>query len=213
MNNKKFIRDIAVVVAGVFVLAFGYLYLSEKLPQVKKSNTVADETAGWKTYRNDRYNYEIMYPQNWFVKDMYPYPSRDGRIPIGQTVIGDIIIVSKSPISFGVRPDNQFVDKVIQELLNSNDYFTISHYSNSKMADYDNWILKDFSGGEGMFINPQLNTEIIGSNRVSIFVADNYPMYSYFIFNGKDVFEFVSRPSDSNSLIFKQVISSFKFIK
>ncbi|MFA4880850.1 MAG: PsbP-related protein [Candidatus Doudnabacteria bacterium] len=32
--------------------------------------TNSDETVNWKTYRNDKYNYEIKYPQDWTTRTM-----------------------------------------------------------------------------------------------------------------------------------------------
>lgn len=68
---------VAIVVAVVVLSAggyFGYKYYNEKISnslvpissEDQNAQTVADETAGWKTYTNSQYGFEIKYPaDNW----------------------------------------------------------------------------------------------------------------------------------------------------
>jgi len=42
---------------------------------------VTDETANWKTYRNEKYGFEFAYPSTWNVVE-YPGPGEDLRIEV-----------------------------------------------------------------------------------------------------------------------------------
>ena len=69
--NKKISTLIGILIIVVFALIVGgaiYWYSKEKFetPEVKVSEkTITDETANWKTYRNEEYGFEVKYPSNW----------------------------------------------------------------------------------------------------------------------------------------------------
>lgn len=70
MNQKGFIKDVAIIAVGILVLGGGYFYFSKKpaYAPAENSNTnqkVADETADWETYKNERYGFEIKYPNEY----------------------------------------------------------------------------------------------------------------------------------------------------
>ncbi|KKP58880.1 MAG: hypothetical protein UR51_C0002G0033 [Candidatus Moranbacteria bacterium GW2011_GWF1_34_10] len=78
MKNKKLI----IVLVGVIVLivlALGaWKVLNTEKPISKKSTLIEykeltqedrQSTAEWKTYKNDKFNYQINYPNDWFVFD------------------------------------------------------------------------------------------------------------------------------------------------
>lgn len=60
---------ILAVVVGGGILSYQYWWIpkeEDKTPGVKAPEvTLADETAGWKTYRNEKYGYEIKYPERF----------------------------------------------------------------------------------------------------------------------------------------------------
>lgn len=64
MNNQKGFSTIAGVVIGILVLsavAFGFwLWWANQCPDCPK--TLQNETAGWITYRSEKYDFEFRYP-------------------------------------------------------------------------------------------------------------------------------------------------------
>lgn len=74
---------VGVLVAGYFVLAkyqdmWPFEVVIAPTPSV---SATPDEMAGWKTYRNDIYGYEIKYPNNWYVDTTYSNASITQRGP------------------------------------------------------------------------------------------------------------------------------------
>jgi len=66
---------IIVILIGGGILAWQYFWVPKevKAPEEKApEEIVEDETANWKTYRNEEYGYEIKYPPiDWKVKDEF----------------------------------------------------------------------------------------------------------------------------------------------
>jgi len=71
-TNWKFV---AIVVVLAVIVGGGILFWikrteipSVEFPEIKKpEKIVEDETASWKTYRNEEYGYEIRYPSEWII--------------------------------------------------------------------------------------------------------------------------------------------------
>ncbi len=71
MKNKYIIIILALIVVG----AGAYYYLVKRqgvVLRTEKSRGDA-ETAGWKTYRNEEYGFEVKYPENYIASD----PNKD----------------------------------------------------------------------------------------------------------------------------------------
>lgn len=79
MANQKINWEFILIVLILTILVgggiLGYLnYFKRemisltKFPEIKKPEKIENETANWKTYRNEEYNFEIKYPENWLVK-------------------------------------------------------------------------------------------------------------------------------------------------
>ncbi len=74
MNQKGFIKDVVIIALGILLLGGGYFYLSKKPAYAPAENSnanqkVADETANWKTYRNEKYGFEIKYPEYYSAEE------------------------------------------------------------------------------------------------------------------------------------------------
>ena len=84
--NKKGIVPIVIIliIVGALIAAGGVWYWqSQKVKPVEsqkvepvENQKVKDETANWKTYRNEKYGFEVKYPEKWLlqVRDNPPQP-------------------------------------------------------------------------------------------------------------------------------------------
>lgn len=70
-----FIIVLCFLLAGGILAGQYWMLRQENLtPLAPVSTPTPDETANWKTYRNEEYGFEVRYPQEWFVKEN-PIPS------------------------------------------------------------------------------------------------------------------------------------------
>jgi len=75
-TNWKYILIVfvlAVIVGGGILSYVKYLGREmvsiTKFPEVKKPEKVEEETANWRTYRNEELGFEVKYPQQWTFKE------------------------------------------------------------------------------------------------------------------------------------------------
>ena len=75
-TNWKYILIVfvlAVIVGGGILSYVKYLEREmvsiTKFPEVKKPEKVEEETANWRTYRNEELGFEVKYPQQWTFKE------------------------------------------------------------------------------------------------------------------------------------------------
>ena len=71
---------ILIIVTLAIIVGGGILWFSTrqevpiKFPEIKKpEKIIEDETANWKTYRNEEYGYELKYYKDWTYKEAGPY--------------------------------------------------------------------------------------------------------------------------------------------
>ena len=56
---------VAILAVGAVVLVYQYYWQPQTAPAPPEPS--ADETANWKTYRNEEYGFEIKYPNDWYI--------------------------------------------------------------------------------------------------------------------------------------------------
>ncbi len=78
MTFKK--RQILTTIAAIAILAGAYVWAIKYLkPQEHHAQTLTpDQTANWKTYKNDKYGFEVRYPTTWPITTSKT--GRDNRI-------------------------------------------------------------------------------------------------------------------------------------
>lgn len=201
-KNRKVVL-IAVILLLISGLGYGgWKFFIEKSEsnsatqeQESANNTrPTDLTANWKTYRNKKHGYEIQYPNTWTFEE---YPAIDsvgfGNPPPPEGV-GEIA----PPVSIDISSDSllktmqQFSDKDHLNLQNiTRDSINIDNFEATKIEGY---IVRE---------GPIKNDD--GFKATGIFFEKNSTTYTIkFLEQKKDDWE--------NYKIFKQIISTFRFI-
>ena len=111
MSKHQGFSAVALVIILAVLAVGGYAVWKDQLgSEASKS----DETAGWKTYRNEKYGFEFKYPVNWCVFEEGQKAKKDENcggsvsiepIPAGELSIdtGKPLIDSYNPITVGGR--------------------------------------------------------------------------------------------------------------
>lgn len=71
MNKKGFIKIMVIGIIILIIAAAGYFALMRKTAKASITNQkteTTNETADWKTYRNEKIRYEIKYPPFKFIE-------------------------------------------------------------------------------------------------------------------------------------------------
>ena len=96
-KSKQLTMLIASVLVGIVVIVGGY-FIYQKLStksQIQKADslnvaTTTDQFAGWKTYKNDKYRFELKIPSDWYIGSQYEAtgPWKFQNVPLDQYVYG-----------------------------------------------------------------------------------------------------------------------------
>ena len=89
-TNWKYILIIVILALIVIAETFYLLKQEEKIPEIKlPEKVVKDETADWKTYRNEEYGFEIKYPEDGILttERRIDFPSPSIHFEIGNITV------------------------------------------------------------------------------------------------------------------------------
>jgi hypothetical protein len=207
MQNKAFSKILIVIILIVLIgggfLVYKFWWLPKEKAKVP-AGTTTDETANWKTYRNDQYGFEIKYPQDW---ELYHFEQPKDVQETTKRIGGVIDSIEFSPkgktynveTAYGISPIGIYVN--INENLNK--------------------YLKDekFPETEKISINGTAATEVKGVKNDafwhSIFIER--PDISGYIRIADNIYDIEragnvsSQEANELHKVFKQMLSTFKF--
>lgn len=152
------IVGIILVIAAVAILGGGYWYWQTSIETLPENPVVAEsDFTGWKTYRNEKYGFEVKYPNgSWIIENMTPWgywidlmPSSQNRAETNFTVIGHdakISIIIKECIDYDALPKNLESEKPRFPAA-----FGVERFSGPKIKDYSTGINKIFAFEQGCY--------------------------------------------------------------
>lgn len=175
-----------------------------------KTNTASGLTADWKTYSNDRYNYSIKYPSNWFVDTTHSEDDFTSRGEDKELIGGDTMVSNFS------KPGDYDADNVPSDL----QVVSLMVYKVDPSISYDSFMstpTRTFMGNKESIkfdgldaIKISGNTKQMNdapSNAVIILVKDGQNM---FVLN----YNIPAQGSNSDTLnTLEGVVNSFKLVK
>ena len=179
-TNWKFILIILIlaVIVGGGILGYMRDFKREiisltKFPEIKKpEKIVKDETANWKTYRNEKYGFEIKYPEKWYIDER-----RGENVSTPWFTLLEVILNDKKPYNYE-RP-----------------FITINVQNEEFVLGTRDW--QDFTIGEikgHIACDPVLGCEIIYSHPKSgqrFYITTNLPFLDEMINQILSTFRFL----------------------
>ena len=198
MRQKTLFIILAVLsVSLAVVLGYQKLIQSEISPIAVEQPVAAtsDETAGWKTYKNEQYEFEMKYPKNWYV-----YHSVDSGVGVaGFTNLSEDELKTKQELG-DVENVYTFTIKIIN-------------------GQIDNWLQEQQRWSEALEIDFLKEKITIGENegyKISSTVEDKRG-FAKVLFIKEKVYLietlFPAKCRYEECEIFNQMLSTFKFIK
>jgi len=199
---------LAVIVGGGIL---SWIKMQEVSPiellEIKKpEKVVEDETADWKTYRNEEYGFEIKYPEEIHLDEkcteFFDIEPDVKKICFG-TIRGmeyKFDDLTGSPII-----ENEFI-----LLITPPEYTSIDDYVNKQKQ-----ITKEIIGDE---VNFEVEEIYVGNERGIKFtpILEDYNLSDFIVFKNGNIFIFRGfcwfRPSQCDD-VFDQVLSTFRFLE
>lgn len=196
MNSRNILFLIIIIIIGIAAIAGACWYyrdtiksLSQPAPQTQ---TPPDETANWKTYRNEEYGFEIKYPENCEPKE-----STDLKLSYPEGNYGE------HPADFERRIDFSSCSGNISEIL--------VYLTNTSVGT---WLNKNTIIGRNFNSRSAVRIGEIDFVKFSGSPGETMPYAVFIAGNGKYIFQFNSYENFSGiSKPYIDILSTFKFIE
>lgn len=179
---------IAVAIAG-YLLYFGKINIPQKQVNQTSTTSLIEETANWKTYTNDYYNFTIQYPSDWVAGDdtsnkeaIVPYEARVFFRPESLTP-GD---PNYGTVTIGIEKSIMNIDDYIKSVCESSNMPKRCAVNNAIAISIGDISAKRMNNISGVISVDQV-----------------------FIKKGEFIYTFSSE--SNNKTIFDQILSTFKF--
>mgnify|MGYP000400851006 CR=1 FL=1 len=200
MNNRVFFKIgiivILVALAAGGILAWQFLWTpKEEIKAPEKG--IVDETANWKTYKNEKYGYEIKYPADWYLNE---WPDKHA-----------VGFRTYSPDEMPQIDDSLINIEIEQEYSSIDDW--INEFKTTTEEGMESWGMNFFQ--EEIMIGNEKGYKIgfVGEENGQ----KAYLFVSIVLYRDGNVFIFQqSSPIECQRLeckIFNQMLSTFKFIE
>jgi hypothetical protein len=190
-------------------------------PSASTSATTTDETAGWKTYTNDKYGFSFKYPQTWSESNSAGSKDRsettDERVMVGASKDLNDSNLQGFVVSIGYRGD-----KLCNSISNGVSTETCPGFTSQSIDSYIKYLsgasyteLKQQSQTVGSSINGYLITGKFTESGTDSSRAKGVYDYKSIIFRNSagQYYEIYTITNSFNKSIWDGIVSTFSFTK
>jgi eight-cysteine-cluster-containing protein len=180
--------------------------------ECKQISTIQDETANWKTYRNEEYGFEVKYPSSWLTTTttdiyemqtwLYPPTHRNSVKNLFNITFRNKLGEFYSYCGAGFTKTTGVMTREVEILENVNDDSINTLIEKYRQGGYRVEIVN-----LGGLKAADIREEGIGGNFARIYTIKNNMIY---ILGEEDSCDVSNNESDEN---FNQILSTFKFIE